>query len=82
MRCHFPGKTLLDSLIHLPLVLPPVVVGYLLLLSFGRHGTIGEWLYDSFGISFTFSWRDAALASAIIAFPLLVRAIRLALEGS
>lgn len=81
VRCHFPGKTLLDSLIHLPLVLPPVVVGYLLLLSFGRHGVIGEWLYDWFGFSFTFSWRGAALASAIIAFPLLVRAIRLALEG-
>lgn len=81
VRCHFPGKTLLDSLIHLPLVLPPVVVGYLLLLSFGRHGAIGEWQYDWFGFSFTFSWRGAALASAIIAFPLLVRAIRLALEG-
>ncbi|WGL99683.1 molybdate ABC transporter permease subunit [Arsenophonus sp. aPb] len=81
VRCHFPGKTLLDSLIHLPLVLPPVVVGYLLLLSFGRHGVIGASLYNWFGFSFTFSWRGAALASAIIAFPLMVRAIRLALEG-
>ncbi|HGJ5859065.1 MAG TPA: molybdate ABC transporter permease subunit [Arsenophonus nasoniae] len=81
VRCHFPGKTLLDSLIHLLLVLPPVVVGYLLLLSFGRHGVIGAWLYHWFGFSFTFSWRGAALASAIIAFPLMVRSIRLALEG-
>lgn len=81
VRCQFPGKTLLDSLIHLPLVLPPVVVGYLLLLSFGRHGVIGAWLYNWFGFSFTFSWRGAALASAIIAFPLMVRAIRLALES-
>lgn len=81
VRCQFPGKTLLDSLIHLPLVLPPIVVGYLLLLSFGRHGVIGEWLYNWFQISFTFSWRGSALASAIVVFPLIVRAIRLALEG-
>ncbi|OCA54478.1 molybdate ABC transporter permease subunit [Photorhabdus namnaonensis] len=80
-RFQFPGKSLLDSLIHLPLVLPPVVVGYLLLISMGRRGFIGEWLYDWFGISFAFSWRGAALASAIVAFPLMVRAIRLALEG-
>ncbi|WP_034913492.1 MULTISPECIES: molybdate ABC transporter permease subunit [Erwinia] len=81
VRCQFPGKTLLDSLIHLPLVLPPVVVGYLLLLGFGRRGVIGEYLYDWFGFSFAFSWRGAALASAVIAFPLMVRAIRLALEN-
>ncbi|WP_323836342.1 molybdate ABC transporter permease subunit [Photorhabdus africana] len=80
-RFQFPGKSLLDSIIHLPLVLPPVVVGYLLLISMGRRGFIGEWLYDWFGISFVFSWRGAALASAIVAFPLMVRAIRLALEG-
>ncbi|NDL00941.1 molybdate ABC transporter permease subunit [Photorhabdus bodei] len=80
-RFQFPGKSLLDSIIHLPLVLPPVVVGYLLLISMGRRGFIGEWLYDWFGISFAFSWRGAALASAIVAFPLMVRAIRLALEG-
>ncbi|MBS9438883.1 molybdate ABC transporter permease subunit [Photorhabdus noenieputensis] len=80
-RFQFPGKSLLDSMIHLPLVLPPVVVGYLLLISMGRRGFIGEWLYDWFGISFAFSWRGAALASAIVAFPLMVRAIRLALEG-
>lgn len=81
VRCRFPGKTLLDSLIHLPLVLPPVVVGYLLLLGFGRRGLIGEHLYNWFGFTFAFSWRGAALASAVIAFPLMVRAIRLALEG-
>ncbi len=81
VRCHFPGKTLLDSIIHLPLVLPPVVVGYLLLVSMGKRGFIGEWLYDWFGFSFTFSWRGAALASAVVAFPLMVRAIRLALEA-
>ncbi|MBP2196944.1 molybdate ABC transporter permease subunit [Erwiniaceae bacterium L1_54_6] len=80
-RCQFPGKTLLDSLIHLPLVLPPVVVGYLLLISLGRRGFIGQWLYDWFGISFAFSWRGAVIAAAVIAFPLMVRAIRLALEG-
>ncbi len=81
VRRHFPGKTLLDSIIHLPLVLPPVVVGYLLLITMGRRGLIGEWLYDWFGFSFTFSWRGAALASAVVAFPLMVRAIRLALEA-
>lgn len=81
VRGRFPGKSLLDSIIHLPLVLPPVVVGYLLLISMGRRGFIGEWLYDWFGFSFTFSWRGAALASAVVAFPLMVRAIRLALEA-
>lgn len=81
VRCHFPGKTLLDSIIHLPLVLPPVVVGYLLLVSMGKRGFIGEWLYNWFGFSFTFSWQGAALASAVVAFPLMVRAIRLALEA-
>jgi len=81
VRCRFPGKSLLDSLIHLPLVLPPVVVGYLLLIGLGRRGVIGQYLYDWFGFSFAFSWRGAALASAVIAFPLMVRAIRLALEA-
>ncbi|YCH31752.1 molybdate ABC transporter permease subunit [Erwinia sp. D4-22] len=80
-RCEFRGKALLDSLIHLPLVLPPVVVGYLLLLSLGRRGWLGAWLYDWFGISFAFSWRGAALAAAVVALPLMVRAIRLALEA-
>ncbi|ORM65930.1 molybdate ABC transporter permease subunit [Pantoea rodasii] len=80
-RCRFPGKTLLDSVIHLPLVLPPVVVGYLLLIALGRRGFIGAWLYDWFGFTFAFSWRGAVLASAVMAFPLMVRAIRLALEA-
>lgn len=79
-RYQFPGKSLLDGLIHLPLVLPPVVIGYLLLVGMGRQGVIGSWLYEWFGWSFSFSWRGAALAAAIVAFPLLVRAIRLSLE--
>ncbi|AOM40797.1 molybdate ABC transporter permease subunit [Xenorhabdus hominickii] len=80
-RCQFFGKSLIDSIIHLPLVLPPVVVGYLLLISMGRRGVIGEFLYDWFGISFVFNWTGAALASAVVAFPLMVRAIRLSLES-
>lgn len=70
-----------DSVLHLPLVLPPVVVGYLLLVSMGRRGFIGQWLYDWFGLTFAFSWRGAVLAAAVMSFPLMVRAIRLALEG-
>lgn len=77
----FYGKQLVDSLIHLPLVLPPVVIGYLLLVVMGRQGIIGSLLLDTFGISFSFSWRGAALASAIVALPLMVRAIRLSLEN-
>ncbi|MBI6549686.1 molybdate ABC transporter permease subunit [Xenorhabdus lircayensis] len=80
-RCQFFGKSLLDSIIHLPLVLPPVVVGYLLLISMGRRGVIGEFFYDWFGVSFAFNWTGAALASAVVAFPLMVRAIRLSLES-
>lgn len=81
VRCRFPGKSLLDSLIHLPLVLPPVVVGYLLLIIMGRNGVVGRALWEWFGISFAFSWRGAVLAAAVMSFPLMVRAIRLALEG-
>jgi molybdate transport system permease protein len=80
-RCRFPGKALIDGLIHLPLVLPPVVVGYALLVLLGRRGVIGAWLHDTFGITFVFNWKGAALASAVMAFPLLVRAIRLSLEA-
>ena len=80
-RCEFPGKSLLDGLVHLPLVLPPVVVGYVLLVALGRKGFLGAWLYDVLGISFAFSWRGAAIASGLIAFPLVVRAIRLSLEA-
>jgi molybdate transport system permease protein len=80
-RRRFPGKALLDGLVHLPLVLPPVAVGYLLLVSMGRHGLIGGWLFDLFGVSFAFNWKGAALASAVISFPLLVRAVRLSIEA-
>jgi len=80
-RCEFPGKTIFDSIIHLPLVLPPVVIGYMLLVSMGRQGFIGSWLYEWFSISFSFSWRGAALAAAIVSFPLMVRAIRLSFES-
>ena len=79
-RWRFPGHGLLNGLVHLPLVLPPVVTGYLLLLTFGRRGWIGEWL-DQVGIVLAFRWTGAALAAAIMAFPLMVRAIRLAIEA-
>jgi molybdate transport system permease protein len=80
-RARFPGKTLLDGLVHLPLVLPPVVTGYLLLLGFGRHGPIGAFLDQVFGIVFAFRWTGAALASAVMGFPLMVRALRLSIEA-
>jgi molybdate transport system permease protein len=80
-RKNFWGKSLLDGLIHLPLVLPPVVTGYLLLLTFGRRGLIGGFLADTFGIVFSFRWTGAALACGIMGFPLLVRAIRLSIES-
>ena len=79
-RWEFPGKQLLNGLVHLPLILPPVVTGYLLLLAFGPQGPLGQALAP-LGISFAFRWTGAALAAAIMAFPLMVRAIRLALEG-
>ena len=80
-RRQFPGKLLLDGLVHLPLVVPPVVVGYGLLVLFGRRGPIGGWLYDELGITLIFTWKGAALASAVMGFPLMVRAIRLSLEA-
>jgi len=80
-RKEFWGKSLLDGLIVLPLVLPPVVTGYLLLIWFGRRGAVGSFLYDVFGIVFAFRWTGAALACGIMAFPLLVRPIRLSLEA-
>ncbi|MBV9079303.1 MAG: molybdate ABC transporter permease subunit [Methylobacteriaceae bacterium] len=79
-RLRFPGRWLLDALVHLPLVLPPVVTGYLLLLSFGRRGPIGQALAE-WGIVFSFRWTGAALACAVMGFPLLVRAIRLSIEA-
>ncbi|MFZ9677063.1 MAG: molybdate ABC transporter permease subunit [Quisquiliibacterium sp.] len=80
-RKRFPGMLLLNSLVHLPLVMPPVVTGYLLLLAFGRRGPIGAWLEEQFGIVFAFRWTGAALACAVMGFPLMVRAIRLAIEA-
>jgi molybdate transport system permease protein len=80
-RKDFWGKALLDGIVHLPLVLPPVVTGYLLLISFGRKGAIGAFLADTFGIVFAFRWTGAALACGVMGFPLLVRPIRLALEA-
>jgi molybdate transport system permease protein len=80
-RKRFPGMLVLNSLVHLPLVMPPVVTGYLLLLAFGRRGPIGSWLDEQFGIVFAFRWTGAALACAVMGFPLMVRAIRLAIEA-
>jgi molybdate transport system permease protein len=80
-RGNFPGRGLLNGLIHLPLVLPPVVVGYVLLVLLGRRGPIGSWLYETFGVSLAFTWQGAAIASGLMAFPLMVQAIRLSLES-
>ena len=80
-RWRFPGHGLLNGLVHLPLVLPPVVTGYLLLLAFGRRGWIGQYLDQWFGIVFAFRWTGAALAAAVMGFPLMVRTIRLAIEA-
>ena len=80
-RAHFPGKSIVNGIVLLPLILPPVVTGYLLLLSFGRRGPIGAFLDEHFGIVFSFRWTGAALACAVMAFPLLVRAIRLSIES-
>ena len=80
-RYDFPGKMLADAIVHLPLVLPPVVVGFALLVLFGRHGPIGSVLDQWFGIVFAFRWTGAALASAIMGFPLMVRAIRLSIAA-
>jgi len=80
-RRSFPGKTLLDAVVHLPLVLPPVVVGYFLLVLFGRRGPIGAWLEQTFGLIFAFRWTGAALACALMGLPLMVRAMRQSLEA-
>ena len=81
-RFEFFGKSILDGFLHLPLVVPPVVTGYLLLILFGRrNGVFGPWLYETFGLSFAFNYKGAALASAVVAFPLMVRAIRLSIES-
>ena len=80
-RARFPGRTLLDALIHLPMVLPPVVVGWLLLLVFGVRGPVGAWLNGWFGVRLVFTPQGAALACGVMAFPLMVRAVRLSLEA-
>ena len=80
-RGNFPGKQLLNGLVHLPLILPPVVTGYLLLIAFGRQGAIGSLLDKWFGVVLAFRWTGAVLAAAVMAFPLMVRAIRLAIEA-
>ena len=80
-RGRFPGRTLLDGLVHLPLVAPPVVTGYLLLVAFGTQGPIGAFLADQFGIVLAFRWTGAALAAAVMGFPLMVRAMRLSVEA-
>ena len=80
-RCDFPGKRLCEGVIYLPLVLPPVVTGYILLLLLGRRGPIGAWLYDAFGITLAFRWTGAAVAAAVMGFPLMVRAIRLSVDA-
>lgn len=80
-RHEFRGKALLDGVVHLPLVLPPVVIGYLLLVALGRQGWLGRWLHELFGVTLPFTWQGAAVASGVMAFPLLVRAVRLSFEA-
>lgn len=80
-RCDFPGKAVVDGIIHLPLVMPPVVTGYLLLLALGRNGPVGHWLEAQFGIVFAFRWTGAVVAAVIMALPLMVRPIRLSIEA-
>jgi molybdate transport system permease protein len=81
-RPSFPGKSVLDGLVHLPLVLPPVLIGFLLLLVFGRRGLVGAWLEQNFGVRLAFTAEGASLATAVMSFPLMVRAIRLAFESA
>jgi molybdate transport system permease protein len=80
-RYEFWGKSLFDGIVHLPLVLPPVAVGFALLVLFGRNGIIGSFLYKTFDFTFAFNWKGAALAAGVMAFPLMVRAMRLSLEA-
>lgn len=79
-RRDFFGKTLLNAFLHLPLVVPPVVVGYFLLVTLGRNGSVGGWLFETFGITLIFTWKGAVIATAVMAFPLMVRAIRSSFE--
>jgi molybdate transport system permease protein len=79
-RRRFPGKSLLEATLHLPLVLPPTVTGYFLLLAFGRNGWLGRWLHEAFGASLVFNWKGAAIAAAVMSFPLMVQAVKLAMS--
>ena len=81
-RRRFPGKALLDALLHLPLVMPPVITGYALLVVLGTQGPVGSWLLEYLGIQFAFRWTGAALACAVMGFPLMVRAVRLSIEAT
>ena len=81
LRFEFPAKAVVDALLHLPLVVPPVVVGYLLLILLGRSGPMGGWMYDTFGILLAFNWKGAAITATVMAFPLMVRSMRLSLEA-
>jgi molybdate transport system permease protein len=80
-RLRFPGRALLDAVVHMPLVMPPVVIGYLLLVVLGTRGPVGGWLYETFGLRLIFTTEGAAVAAAVMGFPLMVRAIRQALEA-
>lgn len=80
-RLRFPGRVLLDGIVHLPLVVPPVAVGYLLLVVLGRQGLVGGWLFESFGVTLVFTWQGAAVAAAVMSYPLMVRAVRLSIEA-
>ncbi len=80
-RPGMPGKIVLDSLVNLPLVMPPVVTGYVLLVVFGRNGPVGRFFYETFGLAFAFDWKGAALAAGVVAFPLLVRSVRISMES-
>ncbi len=80
VRFNFRGKMVLNTFVYIPLVLPPVVLGYILLLIFGRRGGFGEWIWEAFGVAFVFNWKGAAIAAFVMAFPLMVRAVKLSLE--
>jgi len=80
-RLRFPGREVLDAVMTLPMVMPPTVLGYYLLVLVGRRGIIGEWLYDNLGISLVFTWQGAVIAAAVVAFPLIYKAARAAFEG-
>ena len=81
VRRNFPGKIILSGIVYVPLVLPPVVVGYLLLVTLGKKGIFGAWLWEHLGVAVAFTWKGAAIAACVMSFPLMVRAIKLSLEN-